>query len=264
MDLVAGVAGGLLNALLHTKGKLVMLAPGGGGSGGGMLGKLGAAAASMSPVPIPGLGAKDPDNEISFMFNPTEYRLSRAVNMNNEARVKRVGGMPEYLGTGPRTLSMNLFFDDFHSAKGDVTPKINKLFKWQEPVKIGGPPPLVKLEWGTNDALKDFLGIIKDVNVTYTIFNKSGTPIQAKVDITLEETGNTIKIGTNPTSRANDARRVHVMVEGESLASIAHGEYGDPNYWRALAEVNGIDDPLRVRPGANLVIPSAADAAKLA
>jgi hypothetical protein len=228
-----------------------------------MLDKLGAAAASMSPIPIPGLGAKDPDNEISFMFNPTEYRLSRTVNLNNESRVMKVGGMPEYLGTGPRTLSMNLFFDDFHSAKGDVTPKINKLFKWQVPAKAGEPPPLVKFEWGTNDALQGFLGMIKDVNVTYTVFNKSGTPIQAKVDITLEETGNTIKIGTNPSSRATDARRIHVLVEGESLASVAYAEFGDPNYWRALAEVNGIDDPLRVRPGANLLIPSAAEAARI-
>src|SRR5436190_11309128 len=98
MDLVAGVAGGIVNALLHTKGKLVMLAPGGApGGGGGMMDKLGAAAASMSPIPIPGLGSKDPDNEISFMFNPTEYRLSRSVNLNNEPRVAKLGGMPEYL-----------------------------------------------------------------------------------------------------------------------------------------------------------------------
>ncbi|HJP87994.1 MAG TPA: hypothetical protein VJ850_03045 [Candidatus Limnocylindrales bacterium] len=264
MDLVAGAAGGLVNALLHTKGKLVMLAPGGGGAGAGMLGKLGAAAASMSPVPIPGLGAKDPDNEISFMFNPTEYRLSRSVSLQNESQVMQVGGMPEYLGTGPRTLSMQLFFDDFHSAKGDVTPKINKLFKWQVPAKMGEPPPLVKLDWGTNEALKDFLGIIKDINVSYTVFSMAGTPIQAKVDVTLEETGRTITIGKNPTSHSIGARRVHVMVEGQTLASVAYAEFGDPNYWRALAVMNGIDDPLRVKPGANLLIPSAAEAAKLA
>lgn len=264
MDLVAGAAGGLVNALLHTKGKLVMLAPGGGGGPAGMMDKLGAAAASMSPIPIPGLGAKDPDNEISFMFNPTEYRLSRSVSLQNESQVEQVGGMPEYLGTGPRTLSMQLFFDDFHSAKGNVTPKINKLFKWQEPGKKGEPPPLVKLDWGTNEALKDFLGIIKDVNVSYTVFGMSGTPIQAKVDITLEETGRTITIGKNPSSHAIGAQRVHVVVEGQTLASVAYAEFGDPNYWRALAQLNGIDDPLRVKPGANLLIPSAAEAAKMA
>jgi nucleoid-associated protein YgaU len=265
MQLAVGAASGLVNALLHTKGKLKLVAAGGGG-GGGMLDKLGAAAASMSPIPIPGLGAKDPDDELSFMFNPTEYRLSRSVTLNNEPNEAQPGGNSQFLGTGPRTLSMQLFFDDFASAKGDVTPKINKLFKWQMPDATTKAPPKVKLDWGTNDALKnpDFQAVIKDVNVSYTVFNKSGTPIQAKVDITLEEVVGTIAIGKNPTSHALDARRVHVVVEGDTLASIAYSEYGDPNYWRALAETNGIDDPLRVRPGANLLIPSAADAARLA
>ena len=266
MDLVAGVAGGLINALLHTKGKLIKIGMGGASGGGGMLDKLGAAAASMSPVPIPGLGAKDPPNEVSFMFNPTDYKVSRSVGLNNEQNTAWVGGIPEFLGTGPLTLTMDLLFDEFHSAKGDVTPKVDKLFAWQLP-DGSGSPPMVMLEWGTNPTLKGFKGVIKEVSASYTLFNKSGTPIQATVNVTIEETVIQPKVkpaGTNPTSHALDARRIHVMVEGDSLASVANAEYGEPGYWRALAEVNGIDDPLRVRPGANLLIPSAADAARLA
>jgi hypothetical protein len=268
MQLAVGAAAGLVNALLHTKGKLVKIGMGGSSGGGSMLGKLGAAAASMSPIPIPGLGAVDPPNEVSFMFNPTEYRLSRSVTLNNEESTGMVGGNPEYLGTGPLSLSMDLFFDDFASAKGDVTPKINKLFAWQLPDKSGSPPHVL-LDWGANAMIKNFKGVLKDVSATYTVFNKSGTPIQAKVSITLEEVlpkpapKAEAEMGTNPTSHALDARRVHVVVEGDTLASIAHAEYGEPGYWRALAEVNGIDDPMRVRPGANILIPSAADAARL-
>lgn len=264
MDLVAGAAGALAGMLLHTKGKLVKIGKGGGGGGGGGLGaKLGAAAASMSPIPIPGLGSKDPENEVSFMFNPTDYRLTRTVNVNNEPNVTKVGGMPEFLGTGPISLSMSLFFDDFASAKGDVTPKINKLFKWQQPEKPGEAPPLIKLEWGTNGMLSGFKGVLSSVVANYTVFNKSGTPIQAKVEITLDEVVEKLGVkppGTNPTSHAVDMRRVHVVVEGETLASVAHNEFGDPGYWRAIAEANGIDDPIRVRPGHNLLIPSIADA----
>ena len=47
------------------------------------------------------------------------------------------------------------------------------------------------------------------------------------------------------------------MVAGDSLASIAYREYGAPAYWRALAEANGIDDPLRLRPGTRLLVPPA-------
>jgi nucleoid-associated protein YgaU len=42
---------------------------------------------------------------------------------------------------------------------------------------------------------------------------------------------------------------------GDSLASIAQAHLGDPTRWRAIAEVNGIDDPLRLMPGTTLTVP---------
>ena len=42
---------------------------------------------------------------------------------------------------------------------------------------------------------------------------------------------------------------------GDSLASVAYAEYGDPTAWRAVARFNGIDDPLRCRPGTRLLLP---------
>jgi nucleoid-associated protein YgaU len=53
------------------------------------------------------------------------------------------------------------------------------------------------------------------------------------------------------------------MVEGDTLQSIAYRELGRPAYWRAIAELNGIDDPLRMTAGTTLLIPSRADAAKV-
>jgi len=47
---------------------------------------------------------------------------------------------------------------------------------------------------------------------------------------------------------------------GDSLASIAHSELGSPTQWRAVADFNGIEDPLRVRPGTTLLIPTRPDA----
>jgi hypothetical protein len=262
MDLVAGAASAVAGALLHKKGKLVLVTAKG-GDGGGIGAALGAAANALSPLPIPGLGSEDKDDELTFMFNPTEYRLQQTANVVRELDVWSPGGFAEYQGTGPLSLSMQLFFDDFASAKGDVTPKINKLFGWQKPTAIGEPPPLVKFEWGTNKALTDFEGVITTLVANYTVFNMGGTPIQAKVDITLEGAKG-MKVGKNPTSHARDMRRVHVVVEGETLASVANAELGQPGLWRAIAEVNGIDDPLRVRPGQGLFIPSVADATKLA
>jgi nucleoid-associated protein YgaU len=47
------------------------------------------------------------------------------------------------------------------------------------------------------------------------------------------------------------------VVAGDTLASVAYAEYGDPNGWRRLAEANDIDDPLRLRDGVVLHVPPA-------
>ena len=47
-----------------------------------------------------------------------------------------------------------------------------------------------------------------------------------------------------------------VFSTGDSLASVAFGEYGDPTAWRALAAFNEIDDPLRVPTGRVLLLPT--------
>jgi hypothetical protein len=53
--------------------------------------------------------------------------------------------------------------------------------------------------------------------------------------------------------------REHVVLEGESLATIAYREYGDPGLWRQVAEANRIDDPFRVRAGHRVLLPTVAE-----
>jgi len=257
MDLAAGAAGAVVGLLKHGKAKLVRAdaKPESGASS--------ALSSVLAALPIPGLGRDDKDTELTFMFNPTTYKLSQGVEVQRSPSKWVPGGKIEYLHTGPLKLSMELLFDDFASAKGDVTPKINKLFDWQRPSGEPGDrkaPPFVKFEWG-NKQFENFTGIITSVDAAYTVFRKDGTPIQAKVTIAIEGT-KAIKPGKNPTSHAVDMRRVHTVIEGETIQSVAYAELGEPGFWRAIADANGIDDPLRVKPGQALLIPSAADAAR--
>jgi nucleoid-associated protein YgaU len=63
------------------------------------------------------------------------------------------------------------------------------------------------------------------------------------------------KKAQNPTTRAQADLRSHVVRDGDSLPSIAFSSYGDPTRWRAIAEANGIDDPLALRRGRLLSVP---------
>jgi nucleoid-associated protein YgaU len=205
-------------------------------------------------------------HSIECMFNPTDYKLTQSLEVKRNRSPKRPAGTPEYTGTNAMVLTTQLFFDDFASAKGDVTPKITTLLSWTRPTEMSKKekkpcPPYVQFKWGGNKQLDNFCGFLESVVVHYTIFRRDGTPVQAKVDITIKGETEPIE-GQNPTSRAAGSRQTHTVVEGETLQAVAYQELGRPTYWRAIAELNDIDDPLRVSPGTILLIPSVADAAR--
>ena len=203
---------------------------------------------------------------IEVMFNPTQYSLSQSASVERNPSPSTPGGTAQYKGTTAMTLSMQLFFDDFSSKQGDVTPKITQLMGWTVPTPstkntTSPKPPLVGLEngWG-NSQLQNFYGFLKALKINYTVFRMDGTPVQATVDITIEGDIDP-ETGTNPTSRAAGSTRVRTLTQGETLQEIAYGELGKPSYWRAIAELNGIDDPMRVHAGMTVVIPTLTAAA---
>ena len=60
---------------------------------------------------------------------------------------------------------------------------------------------------------------------------------------------------TNPTSGGRPGRARHMVTSDENLATIAQQAFGTPSAWRAIAEVNGIDDPNAIRPGDVVYLP---------
>jgi nucleoid-associated protein YgaU len=81
-------------------------------------------------------------------------------------------------------------------------------------------------------------------------------PIRGTATVTLKEIA-AEPAKQNPTSGGRAARRSHLLVSGDTLASVAYAEYGDPALWRVLAEANGVDDPMRLSPGVTLLVPAA-------
>ncbi|MFZ3491964.1 LysM peptidoglycan-binding domain-containing protein [Streptomyces sp. 5.8] len=55
------------------------------------------------------------------------------------------------------------------------------------------------------------------------------------------------------------SRQFCVVVRGDSLQSIAVRHSGRATDWRRIAELNGIDDPAKLRPGSTLLLPGPAE-----
>ena len=206
---------------------------------------------------------------LKFRYNPSEYSVSKSARWSRTAaQGAESAGPAEFTGSDPTTISMEIFLDAFEEQGGDVSGDIRTLLSWTQPTETSrrqkrGRPPLLRFVWGKNLVLQSFTGFLKSVQAKYTMFRVDGTPVRATANITLEEYDAGTQ-GQNPTSGSREGRRAHVVTEGETLQSIAYEEYGQPALWRGLAVFNDIDDPLRVSPGSELLIPTTPEAVRLA
>lgn len=200
-------------------------------------------------------------SRITFLFNPLKYTIEKTAEWARYAQPGQAqASIPVFRGSGPRTMSVEVLLDATFSG-GSVQGDIDLLFDCCKPtlpsMLLQEPsPPFVMFGWGTTLA---FLAAMQSVHVEYLLFKPDGTPLRASVTLSMSEIPISLP-GQNPTSGGN-AQRTRTVVAGDTLQSIAYREYGKPTLWRAIAELNGIDDPTRLAPGRSLLIPPLADAA---
>ncbi|MEN8582294.1 hypothetical protein ABFP37_06270 [Burkholderia sp. RS01] len=195
---------------------------------------------------------------IDFQFNPKELTMGKSASWARQtAKANGKAGAPQYKGPMPSKLALEMFFDASGKQDDAVVQRVEKLFACCAPTDASlkqnkGSPPWVLFRWGK---LTGFLAYVSSVQVKYTLFTAAGLPVRATCTVTLEEiSGDPPK--QNPSSGGLVPRRLHVLVEGDTLAGIAYREYGDASLWRAVAAANGIDDPMRLRPGNSVMLPA--------
>ena len=113
-------------------------------------------------------------------------------------------------------------------------------------------PPLVMLFWGE---FVSPLSYVSYLSANIVRFEADGSPSKAVGSISLsqypESSGS-----TNPTSGGLAPEMADTLLEGDTLAHLAYRTYQEPNRWRDIAAHNGIDDPLRMRIGRKVLLPS--------
>lgn len=215
---------------------------------------------SVHRPPKAGGTAKPGDfmHEIAFQFNPKELSLTKNAKWERSRQPNVAkSAPPEFKGADPVKLSLEVFLDATEHMDDGVVKKVEQLFACCVPTEDSrqhgkGSPPWVIFKWG---GMTGFPSFVASVSAKYTLFTPAGVPVRATCTIGLEEIAGE-QGGQNPTSGALAARDSHVLVAGDTLQSVAHKAYGDAALWREIAEANDIDDPMRLRPGARLLVPA--------
>jgi hypothetical protein len=212
---------------------------------------------------IMALGEKVQD--IEFQFNPTSLTLSKSAEWSGSIAPNfKISAIPQFSGAHPASMSLKILLDSSMTPSGtSVMQQVEALLSCCEvtlaSIAAKQPcTPWVFFQWGSF-ATVSFIAYINQVSANYTLFNASGVPIRAECDLTLTQIP-LLTPGQNPTSGTLTASRTHTVISGDTLQSLAWREYGDPTGWRAIAEANEIDDPMRLDAGRELLVPAAGEA----
>ncbi len=224
-------------------------------------GKVAAGLQLFQPPPAGGSQPGGPiGSPVAFMFNPNELSLRKSASwIPHVVRAAEDVGVAEFGGSGPRELSLTVFLDATDTHDRSVQQRVEKLLTCCVPTKASisakaPSPPWVKFMWGQFQTVS-FYSYVSSVDATYKLFDPDGTPLRATCALTMTEISGS-KPRQNPTSGTLSAQRVHRLVAGDTLEMLAYREYGDPTRWRVIAEANDIDDPVRLRPGRQLLLPA--------
>jgi hypothetical protein len=183
-------------------------------------------------------------------FNPENLSLTKTIDWKEEARIGNDAPKLTFGGGKAEDLTIPLLFDTTDTGK-DVRKSYEVLLdlalidqdkKNRKTDK--GEPPLCRFEWGK---FLSFTAAITKVTQKFLMFKADGTPLRAEVSVTFKQVEQKPE-AQNPTTRG-EPRRIWVVHEGETLDWIAYQEYGDPAFWRHIAQTNGLDDPLHLQPG---------------
>lgn len=199
---------------------------------------------------------------IDCMFNPTTFAFATQNNWESDRIPGKDIPSLRYAGGGGGSFSLSLVFDTTDTGDA-VTTYSNKLLKLLEvdtslpgydAAKNNGRPPWVKFHWGTH--LHSFKAVINSINVTFTYFSSEGKPLRANVELSLQQYEADANWGPqNPTSGTPNPKRTHQVQVGDTLDRIAARYHGDSTKWRDIATLNGISDPLDLKPGRLISIP---------
>lgn len=196
----------------------------------------------------------------SVQFNPTEYTLTKGAQIAEIGIPGLDSPLLQFVAGQNEKLSLDLFFDstdkggmeDEAISVEEETNRFYQLVKIQP--KTHAPPRLLFL-WGAG---LQFECIVESLTRKFTLFSPHGLPLRATLSVTFREYKTLDKQVKDLNLQSSDHTKRHVVVQGETLASIAAREYGDPRLWRTIADWNfsKLDDLRRLPAGLELTLPA--------
>lgn len=195
------------------------------------------------------------DLSVEFFLNPETLSISKSLEVE-EIQTAQNRDEVRYQRTRPIEMDIpDLWFDTYETRKNVRKEYIERLENLVDFYQDTHHSPAVMLVWGkfTEETQKsnEYLFYVTGLKVVYAMFLPDGTPVRAKVSLTLQQAAP----GNPDQKNSPDHAKLYTVRRGDTLQGIAAMEYDDPREWRRIAETNDIDDPMSLKPGTKLLVP---------
>jgi nucleoid-associated protein YgaU len=198
---------------------------------------------------------KHTGEKFKVQFNPEEYSLNKDNNFASQGIPGLSGPLLQFVHGNMQTLEMELFFDTYDTPnvkKRDVREETNKIVRLMDIDSQLHAPPVLRVSW----ASLQFDCVLARASQKFIMFLEDGTPVRARLTVTFNRFTEPEREAKEVNRQTADYSKVHVVMQGETLSSIAAKVYENPQIWRPIAIANNIDNPRAIAIGQSLLIPS--------
>jgi len=203
-------------------------------------------------------GVNDSDDQFEALINPESYTLQYKLKFSQGAQGQGTSGAQlKYEYTEPEEITFDFLFDNTGIIDGQPRDSISDDLKKFKDVLIGykgdsHEPRHFKLVWGENSIFK---GRVTELSIVYKLFRSDGTPIRAIATVKFKSSIEEQKRAAKENKSSPDLTHIRTVKQGDTLPMMCYSIYGDPKYYLQVAEVNGISNFRKLKPGSALFFP---------
>lgn len=201
------------------------------------------------------------DGEFQVLINPESYSLEYKIEYEDKQGQGTSSSQQKFKFTKPEELSFEFLFDSTGVLSAPNIPPIPKeditadLQRFKDMVTgydgSSHQPRHLKLFWGT----LLFKGRLTELQIQFKLFKPDGRPIRAvakaKFKGSVEEN---FRVALE-NAQSPDLTHLRTVLAGDTLPLMCHRIYGDSKYYLQVADINGLANFRKLKPGMELAFP---------
>ena len=213
-------------------------------------------------------------------FNPNTFNISNKIEFEKDEGKGKSGGDPVFSKIPPIEFNIEFVIDGTGVATHNL-PNENKN-KFNNIKQNSGAPnkndyvknrvkDLRKVACDINGTIHrpNYLAvlwgtfyikcILTSLNITYNLFDGSGSPLRAKINCSFLERKEPGAAGRETMMESPDLTKYMEVVEGDMLPLIAKNNYAESYYYLQIAKANKLKNFRNLLPGTQLILPLMVD-----